>query len=68
MGVPIDPQGLLETRDEEQQANTRTCDNITQAIESVVSGPVGESEGPIVEHQGKTGLITAGADIALTIR
>ena len=49
-GVPVDPQRLVDARDEEEQADAGPVHDVGDRVEQVVAGEVGDREVLVVEH------------------
>jgi hypothetical protein len=69
-GRAVDPQGLFHARNEEQQADLGTGQQVGQRVDPPVSRPVGDHQGAVVEHLDEAGMIAARRDVgrALAVR
>ncbi len=59
-GGAIDAQSFVDTGDKEEQADLRILGDVSERIQAVVAGPIGDGKGGVVEDMGETGMIGRG--------
>lgn len=53
----VDAQAFVKARHQRQDADSRVFDDVAQAIQAVVAGPVGDGDGMLVEDGDKAGVV-----------
>src|SRR5689334_18708252 len=61
--LAVDPEGVVESRDEEQQADRRVLHDVAHGVEPVVARAVRDDQRTVVEHLDEAGRIAARRDV-----
>ena len=70
LGPAVDPQGLVDAGDHEQQAGLGVGHHVAERIDPLVAAPIRDQQRPVVEHRHEARRVAAwrGIDPALGVR
>ena len=63
----VDPQRVVIARNDEQQPDARICDDVAQAVETVVAGTVRDRQRVLVKNFHEAHMVAARADIGAPV-
>ncbi len=62
-GAAVDAQRLADAGNEEQQRDARVAQDIAEAVDAVVAGPVGQRQRALVENAHEAGRVALGRTV-----